>query len=186
LARRLPHGLQSEPWFKFRTVVRNGPTPGAWTSCARRRASSGRAASPPPACATSPSRPISHGHLYHYFRGKDELLFFCQDQSADRLLSALAAARRDRRPLPARLREMAIAHVLCLVDEGRGLGRASRVGRAAAASTRAHRRQRDRYERGVRALVVGGLRAGRSTPRTPTVATRASSGAELDRALVPP
>src|SRR5262249_23554611 len=62
----------------------------------------------------------SLGNLYHYFRGKDELLFFCQDQSADRLLLALAAARKDRRPLPARLRDLAIAHVGCLVDDVEG------------------------------------------------------------------
>ena len=51
---------------------------------------------------------LSPGNLYHYFRGKEELLYFCQDRSLDRLLDALAAARpagpKDRRPLAARLR----------------------------------------------------------------------------------
>src|SRR2546422_182399 len=32
---------------------------------------------------------LSSGNLYHYFRGKNELLFFCQDRSLDRLLDAL-------------------------------------------------------------------------------------------------
>src|SRR5438045_7125958 len=63
---------------------------------------------------------LSPANLYHYFRGKEELLFFCQDRAVERLLDALAAARRERGPLAGRLRQMAIAHVLCLLDEVEG------------------------------------------------------------------
>ena len=120
---------------------------------------------------------LSPGNLYHYFRGKDELLFFCQDQSADRLLGALAAARRDRGPLPARLREMAIAHVLCLVDEVEGSAAHLEVD---ALPPRLRARivaKRDRYERGVRALVADGIRRGALRATDATVATRAFLGA---------
>src|SRR5215471_18867872 len=63
---------------------------------------------------------LSPGNLYHYFTGKDELLFFCQDRTLDRLLSALATARTSHSRIDTRLHRLATAHVLCLVDEVEG------------------------------------------------------------------
>src|SRR5439155_6559088 len=120
---------------------------------------------------------LSPANLYHYFRGKDELLFFCQHRALDRLLDALAAARRDRRPLPDRLRDMAAAHVLCLVDEVEGSAAHLEVN---ALPPRLRARivaKRDKYERGVRALVAGGVRAGSLRAADATIATRAFLGA---------
>jgi AcrR family transcriptional regulator len=120
---------------------------------------------------------LSPGNLYHYFRGKDELLFFCQDRSANRLLVALATARHDRRPLPLRLRDLAIAHVLCLLDEVEGSAAHLEVD---ALPPRLRARivaKRDAYERGVRGLVSAGARAGTLHAADPTVATRAFLGA---------
>src|SRR2546430_9202792 len=59
---------------------------------------------------------LSPGNLYNYFRGKDEILFFCQDRSLDRLLTTLESARAGRGPFRTRLRALARAHVLCLID----------------------------------------------------------------------
>src|SRR5216110_1153396 len=104
---------------------------------------------------------LSPGNLYHYFRGKEELLFFCQDRSLDRMLDRLAAARRDSRPLAARLRDVAVAHVLCLVDEVEGSAAHLEVDALPARLRARIVAKRDRYERGVRALVAAGIRHGR-------------------------
>src|SRR5881628_426834 len=63
---------------------------------------------------------LSPGNLYHYFRGKDEILFSCQDRTLRRLLDALSQARRSPMPVGDRLRRLAVAHVVCLLDEMEG------------------------------------------------------------------
>jgi AcrR family transcriptional regulator len=120
---------------------------------------------------------LSPGNLYHYFRGKDELLFFCQDRSLDRLLQALAAAQRDPRAPAHRLRAIAVAHVLCLVDEVEGSAAHLEVDALPARLRSRIVAKRDRYERGVRALVAGGIRRRTLRATDATIATRAFLGA---------
>jgi AcrR family transcriptional regulator len=121
---------------------------------------------------------LSPGNLYHYFRGKDEILFYCQDRSLARLLDALAEAQRNRRqPLAERLHTLAAAHVLCLVDEVEGSAAHLTVD---ALPPRLRARivaKRDRYERGVRALVADGIKSRALRATDATIATRAFLGA---------
>jgi AcrR family transcriptional regulator len=120
---------------------------------------------------------LSPANLYHYFRGKDEILFFCQDRSLDRLLDALNAAERDRGPLPDRLRDLAVRHVLCLIAEVEGSAAHFEVDALPPRRRAVIVAKRDRYERGVRALVAGGISRRALGARDATVATRAFLGA---------
>src|SRR5947199_10836600 len=47
---------------------------------------------------------LSPANLYNYFRGKHDILFFCQDNSFDRIIDALDRARRMRTGTADRLR----------------------------------------------------------------------------------
>jgi AcrR family transcriptional regulator len=120
---------------------------------------------------------LSPGNLYHYFRGKDEILFFCQDRTLDRLSDALKTARRDRTPLVERLHALARAHLLCLIDEVEGSAAHFEVDALPPRLRQLIVAKRDRYERGVRALVASGIRAGDFAATDPTLATRALLGA---------
>ena len=129
---------------------------------------------------------LSPGNLYHYFRGKEELLFFCQDRTLDRLLVALAVAqkgsRKDQRPLRVCLRELAVAHVLCLVDGVEGSAAHLEVD---ALPPRLRQRivaKRDRYERGVRALIARESRGGE--PALPKDSSRRAQ--DLEAAAICP
>jgi AcrR family transcriptional regulator len=120
---------------------------------------------------------LSPANLYHYFGSKQEILFFCQDRSLDRLLGNLERARRSRASLPDRLREVARAHVLCLLDEIEGS--AAHLALDGLPQTLARRlaAKRDRYERGIRELVERGIRRGELAPFDPALVTRAILGA---------
>jgi AcrR family transcriptional regulator len=120
---------------------------------------------------------LSPGILYHYFKGKDELLYFCQSRALDRMLDALARARRADGPLAARLRDLAVANVLCLVDELEGSAAHLEVHALPAPLRAAIVAKRDRYERGVRALVADGVRRRELAAADATIATRAFLGA---------
>jgi AcrR family transcriptional regulator len=120
---------------------------------------------------------LSLGNLYHYFAGKDEILFFCQDRTLDRLLADVAEVRRRRAALDVRLRELASAHVLCLLDQVDGSAAHFEVDALPPRLRGAIVAKRDRYERSVRALVAAGVRRGQLVRLDPAIATRAFLGA---------
>src|SRR5262245_928117 len=60
------------------------------------------------------------GNLYYYFRGKDEILLFCQERTLERLIAAARNASAAAGPVADRLRAVIRAHVHCMLDDLEG------------------------------------------------------------------
>lgn len=120
---------------------------------------------------------LSPANLYHYFGSKQEILFFCQDRSLDRMNESLRGAKRSPDGAAARLRAVLHAHVLCLLDELEGSAAHLEVDALPAPLRRRVVAKRDRYEKGVRDLVAGGVRSGEFAPTDPKLTTLAILGA---------
>src|SRR5260370_1846577 len=119
---------------------------------------------------------LSPANLYNYFRGKHEILFFCQDNSLDRMIAALDKARRRRTSSATKLRMVIVSHLRCVLDEVEGS--------AAHLLTNALPRRQQRYlvtkrdtdEGGVRNLISAGMRSGEFVHSDPALAVRAILG----------
>jgi AcrR family transcriptional regulator len=120
---------------------------------------------------------LSPANLYHYFRGKDEILYYCQDRALDRMLEAVAAARRRSRRPAERLHAILSAHVRTLLDDVDGATAHLEVGSLSPALRARIIHKRDRYEQALRRLVADGMASGDSARLDPAVVTRAMLGA---------
>jgi len=120
---------------------------------------------------------LSPANLYNYFRGKNEILFFCQDVSLDRLLAALDQARRLRSSAAAKVHLVIVSHVRCVLDEVEGAAAHLLTNTLPPQMQRRLVVKRDLYEDGARQLIANGIRSGEFVPRDPALATRAVLGA---------
>lgn len=120
---------------------------------------------------------LSPGNLYNYFQGKHEILFFCQESSLDRMIAALEKARRITGSAAARLRFVIISHLRCLLDEVEGSVAHLLTNALPPGPQRYLVAKRNRYERGVRNLIVSGMRAGEFIQGDAALMARAILGA---------
>ena len=120
---------------------------------------------------------LSAANLYHYFDGKNDLLFYCQDRALDRMLSAVAAARRGSRSAPERLRTVFTAHLRTLLDEIEGATAHLQVDSLPPALRDAIVAKRDRYERALRRIIAEGIASRELVDTDPSLVARAMLGA---------
>ena len=120
---------------------------------------------------------LSPANLYHYFDGKNALLAYCQDRALDRMLDAVAAARRATRIPVERLRLVLAAHLHTLLDDVEGGAAHVQIESFPPALRTAIVRKRDRYEHALRHLIADGIRCGDLVDMNPAIVARAMLGA---------
>jgi AcrR family transcriptional regulator len=120
---------------------------------------------------------LSPANLYHYFDGKHDLLFYCQDRALDRMIAATVSARRASKSAADRLRLVCTTHLQTLLDEIEGATAHLQIDSLPPALRDHIVRKRDRYERAVRKLIADGMAAGELVAADPAIITRAMLGA---------
>jgi AcrR family transcriptional regulator len=116
-------------------------------------------------------------HLYYYFRNKEEILFVLHDWSASLLLERLAEVQTSGAPVVQKLRDLIRAFVRMIIDELHGTALTLDLEPLSKDALRKVVRKRDRFERGVRALVQEGMDRGELAPGSAKLKTFAILGA---------
>lgn len=121
---------------------------------------------------------LSPANLYNYFRGKNEILFFCQDNALDRLIAHLESTRRTRSHSGSdRLRAIIHFHLHCVLDEVEGSAAHLLTNSIPSRLQQRLLVKRDRYEHGVRQVIAAGIRSGEFTGGDPALSARLILGA---------
>jgi TetR/AcrR family transcriptional regulator len=127
--------------------------------------------------AIAQSLGMRKSHLYYYFRNKEEILFVLHDWSASLLLERLREVQKSGAPVAQKLRALTSAFVHMIIDELHGTALTLDLEPLSPDALRKVVRKRDRFERGVRALIQDGIDAGELAPGSAKLKTFALLGA---------
>ncbi len=100
---------------------------------------------------------MTKANLYYYFRSKQELLFFCQDYSLDRMLKEARQIIRRHATADAQLHEIIRAQLRCMLDDVQGSAAHIEFRDLPPALLRQIIKKRDRYEWLLRRVVRRGI-----------------------------
>ena len=120
---------------------------------------------------------MTKGSLYYYFRNKEEILYFCHDYSLDILLALLDRVEAGGAPPQERLQELVTAFVHMIIDELHGTALTLDLGALSPPLLRKVILKRDRFDRGIRRILVDGMERGTFAPGDPKLLTFAILGA---------
>ena len=103
---------------------------------------------------------MAKGNLYYYFPSKQDLLFFCQEQSLGRLLEQADTTLQSGIAADEQLRQMILTHVKTILHEIYGSTAHTDFRSLPSAQLKKVIKKRDQYERAYRAVIAAGIKEG--------------------------
>ena len=103
---------------------------------------------------------MAKGNLYYYFPSKQDLLFFCQDESLGRLIDAASTITKSKLDANEQLRAMIVFHIRTVLEELPGSTAHTDFRSLPPALLRKVIKKRDRYEEAYRFVIERGIRQG--------------------------
>ena len=107
---------------------------------------------------------LTPGALYHYFDSKSDLLYFCQEYSADRMIEKARKILRQNVSWQMKLRAVVTEQMLCMLDELNGSAAHLEVHGLTRAQRDRILTKRDAYEAILRGIIEKGIRAREFVP----------------------
>jgi AcrR family transcriptional regulator len=103
---------------------------------------------------------MAKGNLYYYFPSKQDLLFFCQEQSLSRLIDEAGAIAKSNLPADEQLRRLIKTHITTILEELPGSTAHIDFRSLPASLLKKVISKRDRYEQAYRGVITRGIRKG--------------------------
>lgn len=104
---------------------------------------------------------MTKGNLYYYFRNKEDILYACHDYSLNLILAVMDEIRREAVPADEKLRKLIVAFVHLIIDELHSTALTLDLQALSPALLKKVIARRDRFDRGLRAIIQEGIDDGR-------------------------
>lgn len=103
---------------------------------------------------------MTKGNLYYYFKNKEEILYACHDYSLNLILDVMDEIRAEDIPADEKLRKLIVAFVHLIIDELHSTALTLDLQALSPSLLRKVIARRDRFDRGLRAIIQEGIDEG--------------------------
>jgi TetR/AcrR family transcriptional regulator len=107
---------------------------------------------------------MTKGNLYYYFKNKEDILYACHDYSLNLILGVMDEIRAEPISADEKLRKLVIAFVHLIIDELHSTALTLDLQALSPSLLRKVIARRDRFDRGLRAIIQEGVDEGLFTP----------------------